>query len=205
MCARRIWDSKQKCGKEDPFTSVAIGWLRASHRKLDASCSKPWRPYHSHDEKLPLKPGEKVKCDVEIWPTSIVVSAGYRLGLSVRGRDYVAPFAQPHPIYDKGRQSPNGVGILFHNDGDDRPIAIFGGTVTLHTGPDHSALYPAADHSGQVLSKTQALSAYYGAIRGGQARRNGAVESLCQGMQGKMGRREHIGIGKALLFVHWRR
>jgi predicted acyl esterase len=126
-------------GSQDPFTPVAMAWLRASHRKIDPDRSKPWRPYHPHDEKWPLTPGETVECDVEIWPTSIVVPEGYRLGLTVRGRDYVAPFAQPHPIYDKGRQSPNGVGILFHNDGDDRPIGIFGGTVTLHTGPDHSA------------------------------------------------------------------
>lgn len=126
-------------GSQDPFTPVAMGWLRASHRKIDPDRSKPWRPYHPHDEKWLLTPGEVVECDVEIWPTSIVVPPGYRLGLTVRGRDYIAPFAQPHPIYDKGRQSPNGVGILFHNDGDDRPIDIFGGTVTLQTGPEHSA------------------------------------------------------------------
>ena len=52
-----------------------------------------------------------------------MVPVGYRLGLTIRGRDYVAPFAQPHPIYDKGRQAPNGVGILFHDEGDDRRLS----------------------------------------------------------------------------------
>ena len=122
-------------GSQDPFTPIAMGWLRASHRKLDPTRSKPWRPYHTHDEKLPLKPGETVECDVEIWPTSIVVPRGFRLGLSVRGRDYVAPFGPPQPIYEKGRPAPNGVGAMFHNDGEDRPAAIFNGTVTLQTGP----------------------------------------------------------------------
>jgi len=126
-------------GSQDPFTPVAMGWLRASHRKLDPARSKPWRPYHSHDEKQPLTPGETVECDVEIWPTSIVAPKGYRLGLSVRGRDYVAPFGPPQPIYEKGRPAPNGVGAMFHNEGDDRPAAVFGGTVTLQTGPDHLA------------------------------------------------------------------
>jgi predicted acyl esterase len=126
-------------GSQDPFTPVAMGWLRASHRKLDPARSKPWRPYHTHDEKIPLKPGETVECDVEIWPTSIVVPRGFRLGLSIRGRDYVAPFGPPQPIYEKGRPAPNGVGAMFHNDGDDRPAAIYNGTVTLQTGPDHLA------------------------------------------------------------------
>jgi uncharacterized protein len=123
-------------GSQDPFTLVAMGWLRASHCKLDPVLSKPWRPFHSHDEKIPLKPEETVECNVEIWPTLIVVPPRYRFGLTVRDRDYMAPFAQSHLIYDKERQSPNGVDILFQNDGDYRPVGIFGRTVPLHTGPD---------------------------------------------------------------------
>src|SRR5262245_9664878 len=75
-------------GAIDPHTPVAQGWLRASHRKRDKKLSRPWRPYHSHDKKQPLKKGEVVELDVEIWPTSIVVPKGYRLGLSIRGKDY---------------------------------------------------------------------------------------------------------------------
>ena len=63
-------------GAIDPHTPVAQGWLRASHRKLDKKLSLPYRPYHTHDEKQPLKPGEVVELDIEIWPTSIVVPAG---------------------------------------------------------------------------------------------------------------------------------
>ena len=75
-------------GAIDPHTPIAQGWLRASHRKLDKKLSKPYRPYHTHDEKQPLKKGAAVELDIEIWPTSIVVPAGYRVGLSVRGKDY---------------------------------------------------------------------------------------------------------------------
>ena len=78
-------------GAIDPHTPVAQGWLRASHRKLDKKLSTPWRPYHTHDKKQPLKKGEVVDLDVEIWPTSIVIPKGYRLGLSIRGKDYVYP------------------------------------------------------------------------------------------------------------------
>ncbi|HTO11469.1 MAG TPA: CocE/NonD family hydrolase, partial [Candidatus Binatia bacterium] len=75
-------------GALDPHTPVAQGWLRASHRKLDAALTKPWRPYHTHDEIQPLTPDRVYELDVEIWPTCIVVPAGHRIGLTVRGRDY---------------------------------------------------------------------------------------------------------------------
>ena len=45
----------------------------------------------SFPQAVKLKKGEVVECDVEVWPTCIVVPAGYRLALSVRGRDYVYP------------------------------------------------------------------------------------------------------------------
>ena len=67
-------------GAIDPHTPVGQGWLRASHRKLDKKLSTPYRPYHTHDQKQPLKPGEVVELDIEIWPTSIVVPAGHRIG-----------------------------------------------------------------------------------------------------------------------------
>ncbi|MEC7762341.1 MAG: CocE/NonD family hydrolase [Pseudomonadota bacterium] len=124
-------------GSQDPFCPVTLGWLRASHRKLDAAKSEPWRPYHAHDELQKLTPGEKVTLDIEIWPTSIVVQKGCRIGLSVRGRDYVAPAARPTPIYQQGRPDPNGVGAMFHTDGRDRPAETFAAPVTIHTGGDH--------------------------------------------------------------------
>ncbi|NIP85517.1 MAG: peptidase S15, partial [Planctomycetales bacterium] len=70
-------------GAIDPHTPIAQGWLRASHRKLDPALSSPWQPYHSHDEPQPLTPGVPVELQVEIWPTCIVVPAGYRVALTV--------------------------------------------------------------------------------------------------------------------------
>src|SRR5262249_42868633 len=56
-------------GALDPHTPIAQGWLRASHRKLDKKLSLPFRPYHTHSEKQPLKRGEVYELDIEIWPT----------------------------------------------------------------------------------------------------------------------------------------
>jgi uncharacterized protein len=117
-------------GSNDPHTPVGLGWLRASHRKLDPARSRPYRPWHTHDEKWPLKPGEPVELDVEIWPTCIVVPPGYRLALSVRGKDYEregGDAALPNAMYPM-----RGVGPFLHIDPDDRPAAIFACSNTLH-------------------------------------------------------------------------
>jgi uncharacterized protein len=122
-------------GSNDPRVPVGLGWLRASRRKLDAALTLPYRPYHSHDEAWPLTPHVPVVLDIEIWPTCIVVPPGYRLGLTVRGKDYeydgsdAALVHAPYPM--------RGVGPFTHTDPDDRPQAIFGGKNTLHFGCDH--------------------------------------------------------------------
>jgi len=125
-------------GALDPHTPVAQGWLRASHRKLDTKLSLPYRPYHTHDEIQKLKPNEVYELDIEVWPTCIVVPKGYRIALSVRGRDYEWPGGAGQGLGTLGKVF-TGVGPFRHNDSRDRPLAVFGGDVTLHTGPDRQA------------------------------------------------------------------
>lgn len=118
-------------GALDPHTPVAQGWLRASHRKLDETLTTAYRPYHAHDEKQPLTPGEIVELDVEIWPTCIVVPKDYRIALSVRGKDYVYPGDSDQGLASM-KNTFTGVGPFLHNDSTDRPPKVFGGNVTLH-------------------------------------------------------------------------
>ena len=119
-------------GALDPHTPIGQGWLRASHRKLDPKRSTPYRPYHTHDELQPLQPGEIVELDVEIWPTSIVVPAGYRIGLSIRGKDYEHP-GQPTRLSNM-KHPMTGCGPFMHDDPIDRPPDVFGGRTILHFG-----------------------------------------------------------------------
>ena len=117
-------------GSNDPRVPVGLGWLRASHRKLDPAQSLPYRPWHTHDEEWPLQPGEPVELDIEIWPTSIVVPPGYWLALTVSGKDYEVDgrdIALPNAPY-----LMKGVGPFLHIDRDDRPTAIFATWNTLH-------------------------------------------------------------------------
>ncbi|MEE2760525.1 MAG: CocE/NonD family hydrolase [Pseudomonadota bacterium] len=122
-------------GALDPHTPIGQGWLRASHRKLDLEKSLPYRPFHSHDAKQPLTPGEAVELDVEIWPTSIVVPKGHRIALSVRGRDYEYPGDADAGLSNM-KNKFTGVGPFIHDDPTDRPEEIFGGDVTLHFDSD---------------------------------------------------------------------
>jgi uncharacterized protein len=130
----RVFDPAGKevtfIGSNDPRVPVGLGWLRASHRKLDAKLSLPYRPWHTHDEEQPLKPGAPVEVDVEIWPTSIVVPPGYRIALTVSGKDYEVDgtdIALPNAPYPM-----KGVGPFLHIDKEDRPPAIFNTRNTLH-------------------------------------------------------------------------
>jgi len=119
-------------GALDPRTPVGQGWLRASHRKLDPHLTKPYRPYHTHDESQPLAPGAVYELDVEIWPTCIVVPRGYRVALTVRGKDYQfdgPPIVIPHAFY-----TFTGVGPFFHTHPQDRPAEIFETANALHFG-----------------------------------------------------------------------
>jgi predicted acyl esterase len=129
-------------GALDPRTPLAQGWLRASHRQLDPERSRIGRPYHPHSEIEPLDPGAIYELDVEVWPTCIVLPSGYRLALTIGGKDFARP----------GGDSPlmRGSGLWLHNGPDDRPASVFGGTTTIHTGgqtPSHLLLpiVPRAD------------------------------------------------------------
>ena len=124
-------------GALDPKTPIGQGWLRASHRKLDPRRSLPYRPFHTHDEKQPLVPEEVYELDVEIWPTCIVVPKGWRIALTVRGKDY--DHGGEAASLTNMKNPMRGCGPFIHDDPTDRPMSIFGGDVTLHFGAKRQA------------------------------------------------------------------
>ena len=105
----------------EPKCPVSQGWLRVSQRKLDPERSTAWRPHHTHDESELLTPGEVYKIDVEIWPASVYLPRGWRLALTLQGRDF------------------DRVGWFTHDDPQDRPAASFAGMHSIHTGPERQS------------------------------------------------------------------
>ena len=121
-------------GTVDPKTPLAQGWLRASHRKLDEELSEPWRPYHTHDDKMPLTPERIYELDVEIWPQCIVLPKGFQLSINIAGQD----FDRPGPAVQAYVPS-RGSGPFLHDHPVDRCKEVFGGRTTLHSGPNHQS------------------------------------------------------------------
>jgi uncharacterized protein len=143
-------------GAIDPHTPVAQGWLRASHRKLDRKRSLPYWPYHTHDTRQPLGAGEVVELDIEIWPTSIVVPPGYRIALTIRGKDYEYGGASGGKL-SNFKNELTGCGPFLHDDPQDRPPETFGGVTTLHFGrttPNYVLLPVIPEQPERTPSKT---------------------------------------------------
>ncbi|MTD53850.1 CocE/NonD family hydrolase [Amycolatopsis pithecellobii] len=105
-------------GQPQPMSQ---GWLRASQRKLSPELSTPERPFHPHDEVLPVPAGEAFAMDIEVWPTSISLQAGDKLTLEVASDDR------------------SGLEAFRHNDPTDRPTERFSGELTIHTGGPHDS------------------------------------------------------------------
>jgi predicted acyl esterase len=80
-----------------------------------------------------MTPGQIYEVEVEVWPTCIVIPAGYRVVLTVRGKDYeyggeLSEFARNFHYASKG------CGPFVHEDPKDRPRDKFGGRVTPYAG-----------------------------------------------------------------------
>jgi uncharacterized protein len=135
-------------GANDPHTPLSQGWLRASHRELDQLRSLPYRPYHRHRRRRLLRPGRRYNLDVELWPTSAVLPAGSRIGLTIGGRDFERT----------GTDSPEGFrgsGAFLHDDPYDRNPELFGGDSTVYTGAREAflllPLIPSPEYPGLQL------------------------------------------------------
>jgi uncharacterized protein len=101
-------------GQQGLPVPVAKGWLRVSHRELDPKLSRPYRPYHRHVRRLYLTPGEVVRIDVEIWPTSMVFKKNHRIRLDIQPRDGVGSshYMHYHADYNIGTNTVHAGGDM---------------------------------------------------------------------------------------------
>ena len=117
-------------GAPEPKCPVTQGWLRVSQRKTDPQRSTEYLPFYPHDERQPLEPERIYGVDLEIWPMGLALPKGSRLTLTIQGKDFERP----------GATGPlRGVAWFTHDDPTDRPMELFGGTNTVHTGGPHQS------------------------------------------------------------------
>jgi hypothetical protein len=66
---------------------MTTGWLKASHRELDASKSTPWRPHHPHSRSIPVVPNDVVEYAIRIYSFSNVFKVGHRMELEISSQE----------------------------------------------------------------------------------------------------------------------
>jgi uncharacterized protein len=99
------------------FYPLAKGWLKVSHRKLDATRSTEFRPKHTHlrADYAPLRDSEIVPVEVEIIPNTGLIRAGQRLRLDIQ------------PYTGVGHGMRHAYDATYHD----------GAQNTIYTGPEH--------------------------------------------------------------------
>lgn len=127
-------------GNSDPNVPLDLGYLRVSHRATDPARSSEFSVYHPHASAEPMTPGQLYPVDVEFTePTSIVIPKGYRLALTIQGKDFgYGPGANiVHARdYDLPNSSNSGLFFAAHPN---RDPALYGGTDTVATGGEHAS------------------------------------------------------------------
>lgn len=98
---------------------VALGWIRASHRELDAERSTDFLPVLAHRRALPLEPDGPTRLEIEILPSGTRFAAGERLVLVIQGTDLKR---YPKPLVHARHES-----------------AINRGPQLLHLGGEHAS------------------------------------------------------------------
>ena len=90
--------SEDRSRGRNPFAEVVSrGWLRASHRAVDASRSSDMEPWHPHDREDPIAPGVVYKFEISIEPMAYLFKNGHRLRLEiVNGDSSVTEQLWPH-------------------------------------------------------------------------------------------------------------
>ncbi len=99
--------------------SVAKGWLRASHRELDASRCTPLRPWHSHTRIQKLRSGDIVRLEIEIWPSATLFEAGSTVQLTIQGHD-----AAKYPAFGHRKLVNHGRHTIFTGGRYDSCLAV---------------------------------------------------------------------------------
>lgn len=104
-------------GFSDRITPLTKGWLKVSHRTLDAERTTEYSPKHTHrrDDYAPLESGVPVQVEIELNPNTGFIRKGHRLRVDIQPYDGVAS-----GLY-------HGYDPSFHD----------GATNTIYTGPDH--------------------------------------------------------------------
>ncbi|OGA14587.1 MAG: hypothetical protein A3G25_21645 [Betaproteobacteria bacterium RIFCSPLOWO2_12_FULL_63_13] len=101
---------REERGAVRPPTAVNVskGWLRASHREKDEARSSEWRPYYTHSNPQPIRPGRVYRYDIEVNPASYLFQKGHCIRLEIVNGDSPvtdAIFTHQYMYYKVGKDT----------------------------------------------------------------------------------------------------
>ena len=76
-------EAARETGAQPSFTPVSKGWLKASHRERTSAFDRRMRPFYTHTNPQPIKPGGIYQFDIEVLPVSYVFKKGHRIRLEI--------------------------------------------------------------------------------------------------------------------------
>jgi predicted acyl esterase len=74
--------------RESEVSELTQGWLRASHRAIEAARSLPGEPFHPHDRFEAVIPGAPTRYEIGLVPTAQRLLPGDRLRLTLASSDH---------------------------------------------------------------------------------------------------------------------
>lgn len=90
---------------------ITKGWLKASHRELDATLSSENAPYYTHSHPTPIEPGKVYRYEIAVMPIAYLLKKGDRLRLEIaNGDSSVTDTIFTHPY----SAQQNGTDTIFH-------------------------------------------------------------------------------------------
>jgi len=84
-----VREGERELPKDLHEREITRGWLKASHRALDALRSKPWKPWHplTREARKPVTPGEVNEYAIEILATANLFRRSHRICLEITSLD----------------------------------------------------------------------------------------------------------------------
>jgi hypothetical protein len=66
---------------------LGTGYLKAQHRAIAESITKPYAPAHPRQEPIPVPPGQVIRYAIQLMPLSNIFQKGHKIELVVRNQD----------------------------------------------------------------------------------------------------------------------
>jgi len=89
VSVRTARDGEREIPTDLPERELTRGWLKASHRALNAELTSPWRPFHplTRSAQKPVVPGEITEYQIEISSTANLFRRDHRIALEITSMD----------------------------------------------------------------------------------------------------------------------